>query len=171
MFDGRGGSTKPTAQEALMNKAVVFALVVVAGLSTIASQARAAEKGKKGGAVILMPAGDIKWTDVPQSPGVKMAILEGDPGKGAHHAFIKLPAGFSTPLHHHTSDHYATVLAGTMVFTVDGKEQRLSPGSCFAFTGKKVHITKCEAGADCVIFNDVRGKWDVVPEDGKAPKM
>ena len=58
-----------------------------------------------------------------------------------------------------------------MVFTVDGKEQRLSPGSYFAFTGKQVHVTKCEAGADCVIFNDVRGKWDVVPEDGKAPKM
>src|SRR5260370_19912491 len=102
-----------------MNKAVVFALVVVAGLSTIASQARAAEKGKKGGAAILMPAGDIKWTDMPQSPGVKMAILAGAPGNGATHSLINPPAGFSAPLHHHTSDHYATVLAATIVFTAD----------------------------------------------------
>src|SRR5260370_31942431 len=154
-----------------MNKAVVFALVVVAGLSTIASQARAAEKGKKGGAAILMPAGDIKWTDMPQSPGVKMAVLEGDPGKGAHHAFIKLPAGFSTPLHHHTSDHYATVLAGTMVFTVDGKEQRFSPASYFSCTRKKVHITKCGAGAACVSSTDVRRTWDAIPARGKPPTM
>jgi len=155
-----------------MNKAVVvFALVVVAGLSTIASQARAAEKSKKGGTAILMPAGDIKWTDVPQFPGVKMAVLQGDPDKGAHHTLIKLPAGFTAPLHHHTSDHYATVLSGTMVFTVDGKEQRLPPGSYFSFTGKKTHITKCDAGTDCVISNDVRGKWDVVPEESKAAKM
>jgi quercetin dioxygenase-like cupin family protein len=154
-----------------MNKAVVvFALVVGAGLSTIASQAGAAAKSKKGGTAMLMPAGDIKWTDMPQSPGVKMAILQGDPEKGAHHSLIKLPAGFTAPFHHHTSDHYATVLSGTMVFTVDGKEQRLPSGSYFSFTGKKTHITKCEAGADCVISNDVRGKWDVVPEAGTTPK-
>jgi quercetin dioxygenase-like cupin family protein len=156
-----------------MKKAIVVALavVIVAGLSTIASQARAAEKGKKGGTAVLMPADDIKWTDVPQFPGVKMAVVQGDANKGPHHAFIKLPAGFSAPLHHHTADHYATVLSGTMVYTVDGQDHRLPAGSYFAFTGKKPHVTKCEAGSDCVIYNDVRAKWDVVPEASKGTKM
>jgi len=156
-----------------MKKAIVvaFAWVVVAGLSTIASQAGAAEKGKKGGSAVLIPADDIKWVDVAQFPGVKMAVVQGDANKGPHHAFVKLPAGFTAPLHHHTADHYATVLSGTVVFTVDGQEHRLPAGSCFTFTEKKIHVTKCDAGSDCVIYNDVRGKWDVVPEGGKAAKM
>jgi len=156
-----------------MKKAVVvaFASVVVAGLSMITSQARAAEKGKKGGTAVLMPADEIKWTDVPQFPGVKMAVVQGDANKGPHHALVKLPAGFSAPLHHHTSDHYATVLSGTVVFTVDGQDHRLPAGSYFSFTGKKTHVTKCETGSDCVIYNEVRGKWDVVPEADKTAKM
>ena len=60
-----------------------------------------------------------------------------------------------------------TVVSGTLVLAVDGKETRLPPGSYFAFTGKKQHLTKCEAGADCVLFADARGKWDVVPDEGK----
>ena len=156
-----------------MKKAMVvaFAWVVVAGLSTMACQARAAEKGKKDGTAVLIPADEIKWIDAPGFPGVKMAVVQGDASKGPHHALVKLPAGFSAPLHHHSADHYATVLSGTVVFTVDGQDHRLPAGSYFAFTGKKTHLTKCETGSDCVIFNDVRGKWDVVPEAGKAAKM
>jgi quercetin dioxygenase-like cupin family protein len=60
------------------------------------------------------------------------------------------------------------VLSGTMVFTVDGKEYKLPAGSYFSFIGKKQHITKCEAGADCVLAIDARGKWDVIPEEGKS---
>ena len=156
-----------------MKKAIfmVCASVVVAALSTIASPAGAAEKGKKGGAAVFVPADDIKWTDVPQFPGVKMAVVQGDANKGPHHALVKLPAGFTAPLHHHTADHYATVLSGIVVFTVDGQEHRLTVGSYFSFTGKKTHVTKCEAGSDCVIFIDSRAKWDVVPEAAKAAKM
>ena len=148
--------------------AVGFALVIIAGLATIASQAGAAEKGGK---AVLMPASELKWTDAAGSPGVKMAVVQGDAAKGPHHSFIKLPGGFSAPLHHHTADHYVTVLSGTMVMTVDGKDHTLPTGSYFSFTGKKPHVTKCEAGADCLLFNDCRAKWDVVPEEGKASKM
>jgi hypothetical protein len=49
----------------------------------------------------------------------------------------------------------------------DGKENKLPAGSYFSFKGKKAHMTKCEAGADCVLSMDARGKWDVVPEEGK----
>ncbi len=54
-----------------------------------------------------------------------------------------------------------------MVFTVDGKDTTLPAGSYFSYTGKKQHITKCEAGADCVLSVDSRGKWDVLPEQTK----
>ncbi len=124
----------------------------------------------KGGHATLVPAADVKWSDVEGFPGVKVSTLQGDAAKGANHIMMKLPGGFSAPLHHHSSDHYVTVVTGTLVLTVDGKETKLPPGSYFSFTGKKQHLTKCDAGADCTLSLDNRGKWDIVPEaDKKAP--
>src|SRR6266581_1615405 len=63
-----------------------------------ASKAKAAEP-------IVMPAGDLKWTDLDPTgaPGVKIADMWGDHTKGAFGAFVKFPAGFATPLHTHTN--------------------------------------------------------------------
>jgi quercetin dioxygenase-like cupin family protein len=125
----------------------------------------------KGGAATLTPATEVKYADVPGFPGVQMAAVQGNPGKGPSHFMLKFTGGFAAPLHHHTTDHYGTVVAGNLVLTSGGKEVKLPPGSSFAFTGKMPHQTKCEAGADCILYIDARGKWDVVPEDGKmAPK-
>ena len=78
--------------------------------------------------------------------------------------------GFTAPVHHHTANHFVTVVAGTLVLTVDGSEQKLPPGSFFAFTKKAKHATACAAGADCVLSVDSRGKWDVLVEGQKSPK-
>jgi quercetin dioxygenase-like cupin family protein len=145
--------------------AAVFAMTMtVTAFAPLAT----AKDTKKAGSAVLMAASDLKWSDVANRPGVQRAVLRGDPDKGAHHAMLKLAGGFMVPLHHHSSDHYVTVLSGTMVFTVDGKEYKLPAGSYFSFVGKKQHLTKCEAGADCVLFVDSRGKWDVLPEEGKS---
>ena len=120
-------------------------------------------KGKATNAVIMMPS-DIKWTAVPEFPGVHIANVEGDDMKGNHHSFMKFDAGFAAPLHTHTANHFVTVLTGTMVLSVDGVEHRLPPGSYFSFTNKKAHTSACAPGAECLIFADVRGKWDVIPQ-------
>ena len=145
--------------------AAVFAMTLAAAAFAPNTIAQAT---KMGGSAILTPTGNMKWTDVDGFPGVQMAVLQGRPDKGPHHSVIKLPGGFTAPLHHHTSDHYVTVVAGTMALTVDGKETKLPAGSFFSFTGKKQHLTKCEAGADCILAVDSRGKWDVLPEKAKA---
>jgi glyoxylate utilization-related uncharacterized protein len=150
-----------------MNIRIPAAFAMTLAASAIAPYAVAAH-GTKGGTAVLIPANDIKWVDVAGFPGLKMAALQGDPAKGAHHSMMKLPAGFASPPHHHSSDHFVTVVSGTLVFTVDGKDTRLPPGSYFSYTGKKQHVTKCDAGADCVLSLDTRGKWDVVPEKEKA---
>ena len=142
--------------------------VAIATLALLAAASTAGAFAK--GAAVLLPAGEVKWADVPGFPGVQMAAVGGNPAKGPHHSMLKFTGGFEAPLHHHTTDHYGTVVAGTLVLTSGGKEVRLPPGSYFAFTGKMPHTTKCEAGADCVLAIDARGKWDVVPEKGKAGK-
>jgi quercetin dioxygenase-like cupin family protein len=62
------------------------------------------------------------------------------------------------------------VLAGTLVLAIDGKEQKLPAGSYFSFTGRKPHATRCDAGADCMLAVDARGKWDVVAPKATAKK-
>ena len=137
---------------------------LLAGAMLLAAPAGAKETRKGAGAAVLTAAADIKWNDVPGFEGLKMAAVEGDPTKGAHHMFLRFPAGFAAPVHRHTANHHVTVVAGTLVLGVDGVDTKLPPGSYFAFTGKKPHTTRCEAGAECVLFIDARGKWDVIPE-------
>ena len=147
-----------------MKRVAVCALT----LSITAFALHATAKDARGGGVALIPAADLKWGDVAGFPGLKMVVVDGDPAKGASHFLMRFPGGFASPPHHHSSDHYVTVVAGTLVLNVDGKDTRLPAGSFFSFKGKKPHVTKCEAGTDCVLSLDARGKWDVVPEDAKA---
>lgn len=137
--------------------------VMAMGLVTAVATEAMAEKA----AATLMPAADLKWADVPNIPGIKIAVAAGDPNKGASQFYLKFDKGFTAGEHHHTADHSGTVVAGTLVLTVDGKETRLPPGSYFAFNGKKVHATKCDPAADCILAMDAHGKWDVVPEAAK----
>jgi quercetin dioxygenase-like cupin family protein len=134
----------------------------------VAFCALATSAGARQGVAVLTPSTDVKFSDVPGFPGVQMAVVQGDPAKGPHHSMLKFAPGFEAPVHHHTTDHYGSVLSGTLVLVSDGREVRLPPGSYFAFTGKMPHATRCEKGSDCVVAIDARGKWDVVPETKKG---
>jgi quercetin dioxygenase-like cupin family protein len=140
----------------MMVRGVLFASVALLGVASA-----------KPAATLITPD-ELKWEDVPKFEGVHMAAVTGNPAKGPSHFFIKFDKGFTAPEHHHTADHYVTVVSGTVLLTVDGKESRLPAGSYFSFTGKKVHSTKCDEGSDCVLEVDSRGKWDVVPEKPMA---
>ena len=149
-----------------MNKSIAatFAMATLAlPIALFAPHGTAKDNPKSG----VIAAGDIKWADVPGFPGVQMAVLGGNSAKGPHHSMLKFAGGFSAPLHHHTADHYATVVAGTVVLVIDGVENKLPAGSYFAFTGKAKHETRCAAGAECVIAVDARGAWDVLVEGAK----
>jgi quercetin dioxygenase-like cupin family protein len=136
-----------------------------AALLLLVVPAGAKDTPRKGaGKAVLRPAADLKWADVPGAAGVQMAVAEGDPSKGPSRFFIKFTPGFSAPLHHHTANHSVVVLAGTLVLNVDGADTKLPAGSYFSFAGMKPHATNCEAGAECLLAIDSRGKWDVVPE-------
>lgn len=134
---------------------------IVSGFVAAAVAAGAVVAG--GGKTVVAPAADLKWAGA-GVPGVSTAAVEGDMAKGASHFFLKYAAGLATPVHHHSADHYVTVVSGNLVLVQDGKEQKLGPGSYFAFTGKAPHAARCDGSEDCVMFVDARGAWDVVPE-------
>jgi anti-sigma factor ChrR (cupin superfamily) len=123
---------------------------------------------------VFLAAADIKWTDLDPkgAPGVKIADLWGDHAKGAFGAYLKLPAGFSVPLHTHTHAMKVIFVSGTYLQTPEGKsEVRLGPGSYMMQPGGNYrHITSCDKTSDCVLFVESTGAFDLkVVEAPKPP--
>jgi anti-sigma factor ChrR (cupin superfamily) len=115
--------------------------------------------------LLVMPADDMKWTDLDPTgaPGVKVADLWGNHGKGAFGALFKLPAGFAVPLHTHTYDMKVVIVSGTYIQAPEGKpEFRLGPGSYFMQPGGNYrHTTSCDPSSECVFFVESRGPFDL----------
>ncbi len=63
---------------------------------------------------VLSPLADAKWTPLMKDPLPAFAPIEGDAMKGAHFAYLKLPAGFTSPPHSHSSDYWAVLVQGKM---------------------------------------------------------
>ncbi len=131
-----------------------------------------AKSGKAGAkAAVLMPAGDMKWTQLdPSVPGVMIADLWGNHTKGAFGAMNKFPAGWSTPLHTHTHDMKVVVVSGTWIHTPEGKpEVRLGPGSYMMQPGGSYrHMSACDKASECVCYIESSGAFDIKPaEAGK----
>ena len=116
-----------------------------------------------GGTAVVAKA-DLKWKEM-GIPGVAAAPVSGDMEKGPSRFFLEYPAGFVTPKHHHSADHYVAVVSGTITLTVDGKDHLLGPGSYFALTGKASHTAKVEGPSEAVFFIQADGPWDVFAEN------
>lgn len=111
---------------------------------------------------VVVTKPDLKWKDM--GNGIAAAPVSGDMAKGASRFFLKYPVGLVTPKHHHSADHYVTVVSGAITLTVGGKEYKLGPGSYFALTKKASHIAKVEGNEEAVFFIQADGPWNVVME-------
>ena len=117
--------------------------------------------------LVTMTPDQLKWEPNPGAPGVMTATTWGDSTKGAHGAFHKFPAGWTSPLHTHSADLRAVVISGTWTQkTEDGKETKLPAGSYVYQPHTVKHVSGCDAGSECVIFVMANGKFDLIPADG-----
>lgn len=110
---------------------------------------------------VSVPVTDIKFFDTGVGP-LKAAPGFGDLSKGAHSTFVKLPAGFVSPLHTHTEDYYGVVVTGVVANEVDAaaKDRPLPPGSYWFQKGRASHVTKCLSANECVVFITQPGRFD-----------
>jgi len=152
-----------------------FALALLVAASVLAQGSKAgkpkASAPSKSNLPVFIPAADLKWAQMdPTVPGIMIATVTGDYTKGAWSAFIKFPAGFTSPLHTHTSAIKFAVISGTYVQTPEGKsEVRLGPGSYeYQPGGDYRHVTACDKASECLIFAQSTGKFDLKPVE--APK-
>ena len=114
----------------------------------------------------------MQWKDISENvPGVKVVDLWGDRLHGAFSSLIKMPAGYSLPLHVHTADLRIVLVSGTLVHRTEGKpEIRLPSGSYLVEPAGMRHTTTCDPAADCVVFVEGNRKFDMnLVDASKAP--
>jgi anti-sigma factor ChrR (cupin superfamily) len=134
------------------------------GLVAAAVSLQAADAAKP----VMMPPDQMKWVPNPGAPGVATAVVWGDLEKGAHGAFHKFTPGFVAPLHTHSANTKVVVVAGTMSMTgEDGKEMKFPAGSFYTQPNTFPHVTRCLAGAECLVYLEADAKWDIKPVEAK----
>ncbi len=124
---------------------------------------------------VLSTLADAKWTPLmKEGPLPAFAPIEGDAMKGAHFAYLKLPAGFTSPVHSHSSDYWSVLVQGKMTHwaAAGGSEAEAKPlgvGDLTFMPAKTEHISKCFPGAECVMAIYQKGKFDFIPaKEAKA---
>ena len=141
-------------------RAVVVAAVAVSAFGCTAGAKRIESSPggvKASGAVLAGAAADavpphvvvtpkaIKWVPfIPGGPGVKAAVIAGDPEKpGPFVLRIKSPAGAKVPPHWHPGDEHITVLSGTFAIgmgdTFDAKKLTALPPGSYALVPREQH--------------------------------
>jgi hypothetical protein len=118
----------------------------------------------------FIAAEELKWDDV---GGPKLATLTGDYKKGPYGALMKLPNGFTSPMHTHTGAYEAIEIQGTSSHWLKGedgtKAKKMTPGSYWSMPGKVEHVSSCAPGQDCIFYVWQKAKFDfVLAKDDKA---
>jgi hypothetical protein len=112
----------------------------------------------------FIAAEELKWDDV---GGPKLATVTGDYKKGPYGALMKLPSGFTSPMHSHTGAYEAIEIQGTSSHWLKGedgtKAKKMTPGSYWSMPGKVEHVSSCATGTDCIFYVWQKAKFDFVP--------
>ena len=128
--------------------------------------APALAQGTGGAHTFIIPT-DIKWGDAPPTlpKGVKIAVLQGDPGKAGPFVIRLLaPTGYTIAPHWHTQDEQLTVIAGMLYIGLGDKlnkrAARALPRGGFHFLPGKEHHYAFANGRTIVQING-NGPFDI----------
>ena len=110
---------------------------------------------------------DLKWQplDPQNAKGPQWAALWGDGQSEPNGFLLKIKAGSEPFWHIHKHDYHGIVLAGTINNMESGNQtaKDLPVGSYWMQPGGYKHTTNCKAGADCVVYLEFTGAFDVIP--------
>ena len=122
-----------------------------------------------GEAPMMVSFKDLKWTELPERPGMQFAVLSGDPKTGEYTQIRKVPAGTENPLHSHSSELKNVIISGVWYTGTDAaSEKNFGPGSVVMMPANWAHVSGCRAGSDCVFYQDGKGKFDFKPVAAEA---
>jgi len=143
-------------------KLTALLLTTVAATTSLAAIAASMPR-----ASVSVPVTQLTYGATGVSDGVHgelyAAPAYGDLGHGAHGTFIKMPAGFVSPVHTHTEDYWGVVISGVAVNGAPGAADVALPvGSYWFQKGGERHVTKCISPNECIFFINQGGKFDYV---------
>jgi quercetin dioxygenase-like cupin family protein len=111
---------------------------------------------------VFVSADRAKFKEV--APGASMAVLSGDPDKGAHRVFTKFAPGASFPLHTHTYAMHIVVIKGAYLYKPEkGEEISVGPGGYLDIPGGDRHASGGDPKEGALFFQESSGKFDLVP--------
>lgn len=113
-------------------------------------------------APLMVAFADLKWTKLPERPGMMFALLSGDPTKGEYTQMRKVPAGTNNQLHSHSSRLKNVIISG--VWYTGAKDaasaKDFGPGSIVVMPANWNHVSGCRAGSECVFYQEGKDKFD-----------
>src|SRR4030095_14290917 len=113
---------------------------------------------------------DLKWTALPERPGMEFAVLSGDPKTGEYTQIRKVPAGTENPLHWHSSEIKNVIISGVWYTGTDAASAKdFGPGSVGMMPANWVPVSRCRTGSECVFYQEGKGKFDFKPVAAEAP--
>lgn len=161
-----------------MNKFLPVALLLVAVAVVMNAQQSGqmtktdANQDSSAKTPLMVSLDDMKWTALAERPGMQFAILSGNPSAGAYTQMRKVPAGTDNPLHSHSNELKNVIIKGVWYTGADAASAKdFGPGSVVLMPGNWVHVSGCRPGAECVFYQEGKGKFDFKASDAKPSEI
>ena len=110
-----------------------------------------------------------QWEGFPE--GAEIAVINGDQNSNWDEAFVRVPAGFLVPHHHHTPRELVLWIQGKFIFVADdGTSQELGPTAYLSLAPGNKHSVRCGDDSPCLLYLKYDRAYDVhlhpEPADG-----
>jgi quercetin dioxygenase-like cupin family protein len=143
--------------KSLVVSGVAALIIAAASLGVVQAQKESSKKS-----VTYVASEHAKFTKSPK-PGSSMAVVWGDPDKGAHGTFTKFVPGYDAGMHTHTNDVSLVVIKGAYLYKDDAGEKRVGPGDFIKIPGGHKHWSGGDKTEGALFYEEGSGKFDVIP--------
>ena len=141
---------------------MVSAAFIVAAVSVGVAQAQKEPSKSDNKAVTYVAVDQAAFKPGPMS-GVSMAVLWGDPDKGAHGTYTKFAPGYDAGMHTHTSDVWLVVIKGAYLYKDEAGEKRVGPGDFIRILGGHKHWSGGDKTEGALFYQEGSRKFDLIP--------
>lgn len=146
--------------------AFLFAVGALSFLAAATTQEKQDKKPDDKKEAVFFSVDKAKFKEM--AKGASMAVVWGDPEKGAHRAYVKFEPGADFPLHTHSSALRIVVIKGAYIFRPEkGEERRVGPGCYIETQPGERHASGGDATEGALFYQESAGKFDLVPVEQK----
>ncbi|PYL08235.1 MAG: hypothetical protein DME34_05275 [Verrucomicrobia bacterium] len=141
---------------------IATAIVIAAPIGIAQEKAAKAKKSATGKTKEVVYMSSESATYQEKFPGVSMAVVWGDPDKGAHGTFTKFVPGFDAKTHTHTNDVWIVVLKGAYLYRDEAGDKRVGPGEFIRIPGGHKHWSGGDPTEGALFYEEGSAKFDKI---------